>query len=184
MSKVLIGSLTAAYTATEYADGVGGDTPPLGYIYEDDANAKVYQFVKNEGSDDLGENRTCKVNDASAYAVEITDALNDLIQGVRPDGATALAEDEYGYVQIKGNALCINGASARAIVQYEAVVADDDTDKGKVGGVDLDTGTTMDQANIEASLESMHGAGHRVIAQAASDTTDAEVEVELDIPPM
>jgi len=178
MPNELIGSLTAAYTATEVSDG---KAPPLGYIY-DDGEGNVYEFVQNEGSDDLAENRVCKVNDASSFDVEICDALNDLIAGVRPDGAESLEEDECGYIMIKGTGKVVYGASAKAIVAGEAVVADDDGDKGKCGGVDLDIATSLDHDNIEASLQSMHAAGQRVIAQASTSTTDVEVECLFDCP--
>ena len=175
----LIGSLTAAYTATEFADG---DTPPLGYIAE--VGNKKYQFVKNEGATSVAAQMCVKRNDGSAHAVEITDALNDVIQGVRVTGATAIAEDEYGYVQIQGNATCTLGASALATVAGEAVVADDDTDKGKVGGIDLDVTATVNQTTVEATTDAIHGAGHRVMAEAAVSTDDADVEVQLNIPPL
>lgn len=175
-SPVLIGSLTASYSAAEVA---AGKTPPLGYVYEDRQNHKTYIFVKNISATALSLKRVCIGYDASAFTVNHSATLSDpKVAGVRPAGAEDLDQNESGYIQVKGNGTCTWGNSARATVEGEGVVLDDDTDTGRIGGVLLDTTGTVNEANVELVVTSMAGVFGK--ACAAVNTADADVEVELD----
>jgi hypothetical protein len=163
MGKVLIGSLTRAYTAAEYATK-GEDCPQLGYVFEDEVNAKRYKFVQNKGAAAIGENKAASPYVTGGVTNQVTKAggaLNGIFAGMRPDGATELAQDEYGYLQIAGQAIGINGDSAAAIVAGAEVVVDDDADLGNIGG--YASGVTP----FGFALES-------------SNTTDAEVDIVIN----
>lgn len=162
MGKVLIGSLTRAYTATEYATK-GEDCPSVGYVFEDDVNGKRYIFVENEGSASIPAKHACSpyTGQEASYKVQLSTALNGVFAGIRPAGADALTEDTFGYVQIAGPAIGIHGDSAAAITAELAVVLDDDTDGGTIGGY--------------ASGVAAFGLAHE-----ASSTTDAEVDITIN----
>lgn len=163
MGKVLIGSLTRAYTAAEYATK-GEDCPQLGYVFDDEVNAKRYKFVQNKSATALAENRACSpyvTGGVTNQVIPAGAALNGIFAGIRPDGAESLDQNEYGYVQIAGQAIGINGDSAAAIVAGAEVVVDDDTDLGTIGG--YASGVTP----FGFALES-------------SNTTDAEVDIVIN----
>ena len=165
--NLLPGKLTSSYDAQEV---------PVGTEYIDTHTGKKYKFLKNEGSDSIAAKKCVKINDASKYAVEISDTLNGQdFAGCRVSGATDVDEDEYGWFQISGNATLTFGDSARATVDGEGVVLDDDTDKGNIGGANL--AVTLSSAAIELVTDAV--AGIFGIAQASVNTTDADVEVNI-----
>lgn len=108
MSNYLIlpGSLTAAYTATQYNNGL---TPRVGDTFEDQANGKKYIFLKNAGSGSVAAKLAVRATttDLSSYfcrTCDTTIANNELLfAGVRVSGSTALAQDEYGWFQVMGS---------------------------------------------------------------------------------
>lgn len=171
----MIGSLTAAYTATQLA---AGDVPQLGQRYYDPATNKEYVFLQNAGATAIGASQCAKVNDSSAFKVEISDTLSGYdFAGVRPVGATDLDQNECGWFQVKGNATFIHGSSAAAIVAATGIVLDDDS--GHVGGVDVTTGTPVTQALVDASLKS--AAAVFAVADSAETAADGATTVEADI---
>lgn len=174
MNCALVGSLLENYTTSDT------DRPKLGSIYLDPKTGKRYRFVKNVSSTALAAKMVCIVSDASANEVTMGNTLSDpKVAGVRPSGADSLAQNEMGWIQTHGNATCIYGDSARATVAGEGVVHDDDSDKGKIGGVLLDTTATVNEANTELVITSMQGVFGRAQA-AVSGAADQDVEVELD----
>lgn len=181
MIQPSLDDLKAAYTAAQYA---GTSTPPqsvwrVGTVWVDPATGKKYIFAKQTGATAVAAKKAVKITDASAFEVQINATLNKRgFGGVRVSGATNLAQNEYGWLQIGGNATFIFGDSARATVAGEGVVLDDDTDGGNIGGVDLDVSSTVNETTVEASVESLHGVFGT--AEAAVSTTDADVEVQIE----
>jgi hypothetical protein len=161
MGKLLIGSLTRAYTAAEYATK-GEDCPAVGYVFEDEQNGKRYIFAENQGAASIPENHcaTLYTGQEANYKVQLSTGLNGLFAGVRPDGADALTQDTFGYLQIAGPAIGIHGDSAAAITAELQVVLDDDTDGGTIGGY-------------------ASGITPFAVAHEASSTTDAEVDMTI-----
>ena len=104
---ILPGSLTAAYTATQYTRGL---TPRLGDTFFDQANNKAYIFLMNDASGAIAANlavRALATDLADFHCVVSSTTIADnelLFAGVRVTGATSLAEDEYGWFQVKGTA--------------------------------------------------------------------------------
>jgi hypothetical protein len=103
-NTLLIGSLTASYTATEYANlGL-----KVGMVYKDEPNGKAYIFLKNSGATAITEklacvalttdkqNRFCTLAAATAAVAPFA--------GVRVVGATSMAQGEYGWFQCCGSA--------------------------------------------------------------------------------
>ena len=103
---ILPGSLTAAYTATQYTNGL---TPRLGDTYFDQALNKAYIFLKNDGSGSIAAKlamRALATDLSLFYCVVSSTTIADnelLFAGVRVSGSTALAQDEYGWFQVKGS---------------------------------------------------------------------------------
>lgn len=102
---ILPGSLTAAYTDTQYTNGL---TPRVGDTYFDQANNKAYIFLKNLGTSVAAKLAVrATTTDLSAFGCRVastTIADNELLfAGVRVSGSTALAQNEYGWFQVKGS---------------------------------------------------------------------------------
>lgn len=99
---ILPGSLTAAYTLTQYNNGL---TPRVGDTYHDQRNSKTYIFLKNTGSSSIAASlvATSLTTSKASFACELPAATNDLpFAGVRVVGATAVAQNEFGWFQVKG----------------------------------------------------------------------------------
>jgi hypothetical protein len=102
---ILIGSLTGAYTQAQYDDGL---LPRVGDTYFDQANNKAYIFLKNDASTAIAAKLAVRATttDLANFFCRVastTIADNELLfAGVRVSGATSLAEDEYGWFQVKG----------------------------------------------------------------------------------
>lgn len=102
---ILPGSLTAAYTDTQYT--TKGLLPRVGDTYHDQRSSKTYIFLKNTGSSAIAAKlcATSLTTSKAAFACELPAATNDLpFAGCRVSGATSLAQNEYGWFQIKGSA--------------------------------------------------------------------------------
>lgn len=101
---ILPGSLTAVYTATQYTNGV---TPRVGDTYFNQASGKGYIFLKNSGASAITASlvATALTTDKTNFFCSLPAATNDLpFAGVRAVGATSMAQNEYGWFQIKGSA--------------------------------------------------------------------------------
>ena len=104
---ILPGSLTAAYTATQYTKGL---TPRLGDTYFDQARGKTYIFLMNNAAGAIAAKLATRAltTDKTNFYCQVastTIAGNELLfAGVRVAGATSLAQNEYGWFQVKGSA--------------------------------------------------------------------------------
>ena len=165
--------MTAAYTSAQYD---AGECPPAGSVYYDEATGKKYIFLENVSATTEAQEAVC-ISDASAWQVTPNSTLNKQFAGVRVVGATDLADTEYGWFQIGGNATMIYGDTAQAVVSGSGVVLDDDSDTGRIGGVIPSVSTGVDAATLTLALKSIEGVFG--IAQASVSTTDADVEVQL-----
>jgi hypothetical protein len=109
---ILPGSLTAAYTDTQYT--TKALLPRVGDTYYDQANAKAYIFLKNTGSSAIPAKTvaTALTTAKSSFTCELPAATNDLpFAGARVSGATSLAQNEYGWFQVKGSATLLADAA-------------------------------------------------------------------------
>lgn len=113
MSQYLIlpGSLTAAYTDAQYTKGL---LPRVGDTYYDQANGKAYIFLKNTGASAItaGLVATALTTAKTSFTCELPATTNDLpFAGARVLLATSLAQNEYGWFQVKGSASLIADAA-------------------------------------------------------------------------
>ncbi len=163
MFDVAIGSRTEVFTDTEYT---AGKCPKVGKLEYDPTYQAFFRFVKNVGSAALAA-KICAVSlttSKSAYAVEkaaATDALQ-VFAGVRVPGATDMAQNEYGWVQVSGQATFLHSGGA-ASVANEGIVTSA-TVAGKVEG----------DADTAASAK-----GVFAICEAAKTTLDEEVKASI-----
>ena len=144
---ILPGSLTAAYTATQYSKGL---TPRLGDTYFDQARNKAYIFLMNDGSGAIAAKLAVRalatdLSDFHAVVASTTITGNELLfAGVRVSGATSLAQNEYGWFQVKGSATFTASSdtttanlgvmtSNQSAGQVEAASADDAGIRGTFG---------------------------------------------------
>ena len=172
MVQVLVGGLTTTYAATD------SDRPALGQRYYDEVNKKEYVFVKNEGAQTISEKECAYLSDFDEHEVTIAATLAmDAPICVRPADGADIPQNSFGWMQIRGNATCIFGDSAQATQANHGIVVDDDTDGGKVGGVDDDITSTVNETTVEATTNSIMGVF--AISQGVVNTTDADVEVNL-----
>lgn len=168
-TSVRPGSLTEVYTSA---------VVKAGSVWIDPSNGKKYIFLLNAGSSAISAKECAITSDASAYSVTLNTTLNSpSFAGVRVSGATDVAQNEYGWFQIGGNATCIFGDSALTTTAGQGVVLDDDSDGGRIGGGDYDVSATVNETTVEATTNAILGTFG--IAQATVNTTDADVEVQI-----
>lgn len=166
MLRELIGSLTEAYTSTQYDAGA---TPRLGQTYFDEKNGKKYIFLKNTGSSAITASLIAMAltTAKSAFTCTLAAATDALIPfaGVRVVGATSLAQNEYGWFQIGGPASFLHsGGAATAAEEY---IVSSASVAGKVEG----------GAPTVATVASL--AGGFAIAEAAKTTLDEVVAANI-----
>lgn len=120
-------TLTGAYTATQYS---AGQLPALGTVYYDAQNKKKYIFLKNTGATSIAasECATALTTDTTNFYCTIFpgDKLTSNFAGVRVVGATSLAQNQYGWFQIGGNAT-LKSDSGNTIAAEGGVVSSDAT---------------------------------------------------------
>lgn len=119
-------TLIGAYTATQYA---AGSLPKLGTVYIDEPNQKRYIFLKNDGATSIlaSEIATALTTDTTNFYCRIpTAVLTNNFAGVRPVGATALAQNEYGWFQISG-AATLKSDAGNTIAAEGGLVSSDAT---------------------------------------------------------
>ena len=160
--NIFPGSLTAAYTATQYTNGL---TPRYGDTFHDQANGKRYIFLKNLGSGSIAA-KTGAVSlttDRAAFgcrAPSTTIAGNELCNaGIRVSGATTVAQNESGWFQIGGSA---------------TVTASSDTTTADLGVVY----SNQSAGQVEAAADSAAGI-RGTIGIAATTTASGDVVVHL-----
>ena len=132
---ILPGSLTAAYTLTQYNNGI---TPRVGDTYFNQSNGKAYIFLKNTGSSALAASicATSLTTAKAAYTCELPAATADLpFAGVRVVGATSLAQNEFGWFQVKGVATVTADAAGTTAEKYIT------TSNGTAGNVEVQAST-------------------------------------------
>lgn len=124
--EMLIGSLTAAYTDTQYTTNTA--TPRVGDWFYDPATKAKYIFLKNSGSASIA---------ASDYAVATTTmpatftckqgtgVAQEPFAGTRIVGATSLAQNEYGWLQCSG--ACTITADAAGTAAGKGITSSDAT---------------------------------------------------------
>lgn len=159
----LIGSLTAAYTLAEYNNH---ESPRVGYLYYDHRTGKSYRFVKNTGSGSLAAQlvATTLTTSKGSWECELaaaTDALRSFA-GVRPVGATALAQNEFGYLQVGGPAVFTH-SGGQATAAEEGIVTSASV-AGKVEGEATGPFTIASHPGVFA------------VAEAAVSVLDTDVE--------
>jgi hypothetical protein len=111
----LIGSLTASYTAAEYA---AGKTPLLGQVFEDIKAGKRYIFLKNTGATSItaGQIAIATATGWASFFCQVSTGNSNVekFAGSRVLSATAVAQNEYGWFQVGGSASLIADAAGTA----------------------------------------------------------------------
>lgn len=159
-SKLLVGQLTAIYTSAEVD---AGETAPIGTRYSDSATNREYIFLENAGATAIAAGESAKINDASAFKVELSDTKSDEeYAGSRVVGATSMAQTEHGWFQYRGNLVASVDGTATALVAGEGVQSSG-------------TNGHLEGITITVAAEVLAKCG---VAQAAS-AANAEVEVML-----
>lgn len=101
----LVGSLTAAYTSTQYD---AGSTPRVGDWFYDTTTKSKYIFLKNTGSASIAASdvATSTTTQRDTYLCQQAagGTNNQAFAGARRSDATSLAQNEYGWFQISGKA--------------------------------------------------------------------------------
>lgn len=158
--------LKAAYTSEQYT---AGTIWRLGAWFIDPKTAKKYIFVKNSGSSSITARLIAMSLTTSkrTYNVTLAAATDALIPfaGVRVAGATALAQNEYGWLQVGGPAEFLHSGGA-ATVAEEYIVSSASV-AGKIEG----------GAPTVATVASL--AGGFAIAEAAYTTLDDVVYANI-----
>ena len=122
---IFIGLTTDAYTETQYTTDL--TIPRRGQWYQDPANGKKWVFLENEGTASLAAQlaaRATTTDKATFKCRTMSTTITDnelLFAGVRVTGATAVADDEYGWFQIGGS--CTMTASSDTTTAELGVVA-------------------------------------------------------------
>lgn len=105
MFQAGVGSRTDIFTDTEYTNGV---TPRVGDIEWDPDVKAFFRFLKNTGATAIAAQEIAMslTTNKSAFGCTLaaaTDALRPFA-GVRRPSATSMAQNEYGWFQVGGNA--------------------------------------------------------------------------------
>ncbi len=164
MFDVAVGSRTEVWTDTEYT--TEKKIPRVGKLEYDPAYQAFFRLVKQTGATALAAKMVAvsEGTGKSAWSLELaaaTDALQNFA-GVRVTGATDLAQNEYGWVQVGGNATFLHSGGT-ATVADEGVVTSG-TVAGKVEG---DGNDAAGAKGIFATCE------------AAKTTLDQEVKASI-----
>lgn len=104
--EMLIGSLTASYTDTQYTTNTA--TPRVGDWFYDPATYAKYIFLKNTGSASIAAQNVATSTTTQRATFVCQQAAggtnNQAFAGCRRVGATSVAQNEYGWFQISGPA--------------------------------------------------------------------------------
>lgn len=157
-----ISSRTAAYTSADF-DNIAA---MLGRLEYDPEYKAFFRFVKNTSATALAAQiaAVAAATAKSAYTVTLAAATDSLqsFAGVRVPGATDLAQNEYGWVQVSGQATFLHSGGA-------ATIADDGIQtSGTVAG------------KVEAHTDSALGAlASFAIAEAVVSVLDTNVKASI-----
>lgn len=168
-----LGSLTAIYTTTEYA---AGKCPKVGTIYRDAKTGKIYLFVKNTSATALTENMAAKITSLSGFEVQPNATLsNRKFAGIRPDGATSMTQNTYGWIQVLGAATGIYATDGGAATDGGMVQPSATT--GSVTGVRSSPTTPFAKADVAIVI----AASQTIIGTCYTSKTTSTEEVDLVI---
>lgn len=166
-------------TSTDLQTAYATQVIPVGSIAENPRTGQRAVFLKYVSSTDAVANECVTISDYDAFEVKRTVTLADVFAGARPDGAGAISENEWGWFIVHGEAELLEGASCNTIVANGgAVVIDDDTDGGRIGGIDIDVATPFAESNVDASLKSLANSFGRAV-DASTGTADTELTVYI-----
>lgn len=133
MFQVQVGDRTAVFTLEEYNNG---STPRVGDLEYDPDHKAFFRFLKNTGASAIPAQMVAVAltTNKSAYGCTLAAATDALVPhaGVRVAGATSMAQNEFGWFQVSGQASWLHSGGA-AVAAEEAVVTSA-TVAGKVEG--------------------------------------------------
>ena len=134
---------------------------PMGTVTRD-SKGRAWIWLKNVGSAAVAATKTVVPTTHSGFTVTLSTALAGAFGGVRAKGADSMAQNKWGWFQVRGLAYFTFGDTAQALTANdEHLVTDDDTDGGNVGKA----------ANDAASV----AGGFARNQSGAVSATDAEV---------
>ncbi len=164
MFDVAVGSRTEVWTDTEYTTNRA--IPRVGKLEYDPYYKAFFRLVKNTSATALAAQIAAVATGTakSAFTVTLAGATDSLqnFAGVRVPGATSMAQNEYGWLQVSGQATFLHSGGA-------ASIADDGIQtSGTVAG------------KVEAHTDTALGAlASFAIAEAAVTTLDADVKASI-----
>lgn len=171
MFHVMVGDRTSVYDATDYDTNMS--VPRVGQLEYDPVYKAFFRFIKNVGASALTEKLVAVAAgaDKTDYEVAVAAATDGLLTfaGVRVPGASSMAQNEYGWLQVSGPATFLHSGGA-ATVADDGIITSASV-AGKVEGVAaVPADATAALANAKAVF---------AYCQAAKTTLDEDVKATI-----